>query len=63
MGDARHTVDLLASKFNKLDRFDARTRDSQTFAVDSLVTLWDQFNLIFDYSPIKCLTCLLHRIQ
>lgn len=51
-------VDLLASRFNaKLERF--RTRDSQAFAVDALMAPWDQFFLIYVFTPIQIILHLL----
>lgn len=44
-------MDLLVSRFNnKLDKFVARTRDHLPFAMDVLVSLWGQVNLICLFS-------------
>lgn len=40
------------SRFNnKMNRFVARSRDSWAFLLDALVTLWDQFSLIYNVPP------------
>lgn len=45
-------VDLLVSRFNsRLDRVLSHTKDPQAFAVDTLVTLWDQFSLSVTTGP------------
>lgn len=52
-------MDLLVSRFNvKLNRFTSRTRYRQAFAVGALVTLWDQFSLIYAFHPLQLLLIL-----
>lgn len=44
---------------NKLNKFVTRSRDSRAFAVDTLVKLLDQFNLIFPFPSLQILPHLL----
>lgn len=48
-------MDLLASRFNKLDRLLAKSREPQAFAREALGMLWDKFNLFYFFHPLPCL--------
>lgn len=57
-------MDLLASWLqDKLKSFDVRSRDPQASAVDALITPWGQFNMIYAFSPLQHLPCLLLMIK
>lgn len=56
-------MNILEFRFNKLDRFVAKSRNPQTFSVNVLVTLWDHFYLTYAFPPLQLIPCLLHRLE
>lgn len=57
-------VDLLLSRLcNKLDSFVSGSSEPQSFVVDVLVMLWDQFSLIYTFPHLQILPHLLCRVE
>lgn len=57
-------IDQLTFHLNHmLDRFVPSIRDSKAFALHALVTPWDHIWLIFNFSCLRNLSQLLHRLK
>lgn len=62
-GEPPH-VDLLVFRFSaKVDGFFFGTMNHQVFAVNTLVTLWNQFSQLFNFPLLQLLSFLLHRLE